>query len=529
MAYIKIVPIKGEYHLQRALAYILNPDKTEKLKLASSYMCSTENAYYEFEEIRNKAIKKGNNLAHQLYQSFSPEDKITPQKAMEIGKKIMAEIYPNYQYVIATHTDKEHIHNHIIINSVNFVDFKKLHSNSKSLQNIRERSDELCKKYGLSVIEPQQKHYREQLKSDIDTVVKTVNNFDEFLSRMQELGYEIKLGKHIVFKPKSGKQFLRTKSLGSAYTEYSIKDKIINNADIKNKKTTVYNDKTIKRTKRKKLKADIDEALKICKTFDEFIQYMKNNNYQIKQGNNLAFLPVDGERFLRSDSLGYSYSENMLRLRFEDIEQYHSLMAENAGNNVNKIISSDRAYRNRYIDSKNINIKIQMLNFVDKTNIKSYAELQEKILEIQAQIDKGDKEARQLNIQISEKRSIINSIQTYWQYKPVAEQLRSIKDTESREKFSEEHRKEISRFKAAICILNASKDIDGNLPKKSALLSQINELERQRINVINQNKQLKKDLTNYQNIEFNIIKSIDVDKNTYPAKEQSTNAISKDI
>ena len=103
MAYMKIVPIKTNTHLQQVFDYIENPDKTEESVYVSSYLCDSRTALEDFREIQRLAMKKGNNLAHHLIQSFSTEDNITPEKALEIGEEFMRRLFPDYQYVIAVH------------------------------------------------------------------------------------------------------------------------------------------------------------------------------------------------------------------------------------------------------------------------------------------------------------------------------------------------------------------------------------------------------------------------------------------
>ena len=103
MAYMKIVPIKTNTHLQQVFDYIENPDKTEESVYVSSYLCDYKTAVEDFREIHRLAMKKGNNLAHHLIQSFSTEDNITPEKALEIGEEFMRRMFPDYQYVIAVH------------------------------------------------------------------------------------------------------------------------------------------------------------------------------------------------------------------------------------------------------------------------------------------------------------------------------------------------------------------------------------------------------------------------------------------
>ena len=152
MAVTKIKPIKST--LSKALDYIQNPDKTDGKMLVSSFGCSYETADIEFGFTLAQAIDKGNNLAHHLIQSFEPGE-VDYEKAHEIGKQLADAVTKGqYEYVLTTHIDKGHIHNHIIFCAVNFVDYHKYNSNKRSYYGIRNMSDKLCRENGLSVVVP---------------------------------------------------------------------------------------------------------------------------------------------------------------------------------------------------------------------------------------------------------------------------------------------------------------------------------------------------------------------------------------
>ena len=137
MAITKIHAIKST--LGKALAYIENPDKTDGQMLVSGYNCEPQTASIDFEvtavlshKARNLKRKRSTNLAYHLIQSFSPEDAVTPEQAHELGKKLAFEYTGGkYEYVVATHIDKGHIHNHIMINAVSFYDYS---DNSTSIK-----------------------------------------------------------------------------------------------------------------------------------------------------------------------------------------------------------------------------------------------------------------------------------------------------------------------------------------------------------------------------------------------------------
>ena len=239
MAVTKIHPIKST--LKKALDYIENPDKTDDKLLVSSFACSYETADIEFEMLLAQAIQKGNNLAHHLIQSFAPGE-ATPEQAHEIGKQLADEVLQGkYPYVLTTHIDKGHVHNHLIFCAVDMVNQRKYISNKQSYAYIRRTSDRLCKENGLSVVKPGQskgKSYAEwdaqrkgtswkaKLKATIDMAIPQAKDFDDFLLLMQAQGYEIKPGKFISFRAPGQERFTRCKTLGEAYTEESIKERI---------------------------------------------------------------------------------------------------------------------------------------------------------------------------------------------------------------------------------------------------------------------------------------------------------------
>ena len=239
MAITKIHPIKST--LKKALDYIENPDKTGGKLLVSSFACSYETADIEFEMLLAQAYQKGNNLAHHLIQSFAPGE-ATAEQAHEIGKQLADEVLQGkYPYVLITHIDKGHVHNHLIFCAVDMVNQRKYISNKQSYAYIRHTSDRLCKEHGLSVVKPGQskgKSYAEwdaqrkgtswkaKLKAAIDAAIPQAKDFDDFLRLIQAQGYEIKPGKFISFRAPGQERFTRCKTLGEAYTEEDIKERI---------------------------------------------------------------------------------------------------------------------------------------------------------------------------------------------------------------------------------------------------------------------------------------------------------------
>ena len=254
MAITKIHPIKSTLHL--AINYIVNEEKTDEKILVSTHKCHVSSAHTQFLRTREEAGTKGTVLARHLIQSFLPGE-ATPEMAHRIGLELCKKILKDeYEFVLSTHIDKGHIHNHIIFNNVNMVTSRCYQSNKKSYHQIRYQSDKLCKENNLSVIDEfyesyKKKHktngkswyeneqakrgtsWKSRLQFDIDRMIKQSKDWDDFLKKMADLSYEIKYGKHIAFKPKDKPRFTRSKTIGEDYTEERLKERIAEISSIK--------------------------------------------------------------------------------------------------------------------------------------------------------------------------------------------------------------------------------------------------------------------------------------------------------
>ena len=234
-----------EETLEARCKYIENPVKTEDGKYITSYACSPKAASAEFllsrkeYEDRTGRNPEGDIIAYQIRQSFKPGE-ITPEEANRIGyETAMRFTKGNHAFVVCTHTDKPHIHNHIMFNSVNLKCDKKFHNFFYSGIALQRLSDIICLENGLSVIVPRKpserdKHrfekaptFRDELKLAIDkALAKQPSDFEEFLHFLQQQEYEIKRGKHTAVRAKGGQRFIRFRSLGDGYREAEIREKI---------------------------------------------------------------------------------------------------------------------------------------------------------------------------------------------------------------------------------------------------------------------------------------------------------------
>lgn len=252
MAYTRIHGIKTT--LNKALDYIENPEKTDEQLLVSGYNVDPLSASIEYrmtaalaKELKGDYTKSGgaDNLAYHMIQSFAPYDKITPEEAHELGKKWADEILQGkYEYVISTHVDKGHIHNHIIFNAVSFYDYKK-YDNYKVAAHLREVSDRLCAEQGLYVIQkPKLKSkspthfewehrkagtsWKAQIQEIIDKAIYENNDYESFRAALTKANVEIKEGKRISFRiMQTGQErFCRGDRIGEDYSRERILERL---------------------------------------------------------------------------------------------------------------------------------------------------------------------------------------------------------------------------------------------------------------------------------------------------------------
>ena len=250
MAYTRIHAIKST--VAKAVAYICNPDKTEEQLLVDTFGCGIETAKHDFEYALSRTKQSDKNQAYHLIQSFA-KGEVSHEEAHRIGIELADKLLGGkYSYVVATHTDKGHPHNHIIFCAADNIDHKKYNACKKSYYHIRQLSDELCKEHNLSVIVPSGRKgkkyvewkaeqegtsWRKRLQEDIDECVKIATSYDEFLRLIREKGYTVsgeEIGdshaKYIKFLAPGQERYVRGsfKNFGAGYTKEEIKDRIEN-------------------------------------------------------------------------------------------------------------------------------------------------------------------------------------------------------------------------------------------------------------------------------------------------------------
>ncbi len=244
MAVMKIKTIKS--NLQAVINYGKNGDKTDNGILVSSINCSVETAYEEMALTKKFFHKEKKTLGYHIIQSFKGNE-VYPEKANQIGKELAEELWGDkYQVVICTHINKNNVHNHIILNSVSFVDGMKYHNSHEEIALMKDTSDRLCLKYGLSIVETerskQEKVYRDnridnfnrnndkiqKIRNDIDEAIKCSKKYSDFKLTLKAKGYEIyDNGKYFTVKSPYFERNVRlNRAFGDDYSLSSIKDRI---------------------------------------------------------------------------------------------------------------------------------------------------------------------------------------------------------------------------------------------------------------------------------------------------------------
>ena len=250
MAYTRIHAIKST--VAKAVAYICNTDKTETNLLVDTFGCTVETAKHDFDYALCRTKQSDKNQAFHLIQSFA-KGEVSYEEAHRIGIELADKLLEGkFSYIIATHTDKGHPHNHIIFCAADNIDHKKYYDNKKSYHHIRQLSDELCKEHNLSIIEPSGRKgkkyvqwkaeqegtsWKKQLQDDIDECIRIAKSYEDFLCLIRGKGYTItgeqiddSHAKYIKFTAPGQKRPVRGsfRNFGTGYTKEEIRDRIEN-------------------------------------------------------------------------------------------------------------------------------------------------------------------------------------------------------------------------------------------------------------------------------------------------------------
>ena len=273
MPYVKSISVRAT--VNKTLSYILNPEKTEQLMYTASMNCMTSarDAYLEMKSVFESysaekynapppLVGKGTVKAIHYIQAFDPKDNISPELAHHIGKAFARKTFgDDCQVVIATHVDKNHVHNHILVNTYT-MGGRKLNNNQTTLKHVREYSDRVCFSFGIQPYDKSKgkgktvaynewknrkagTSWKQKIQIDIDSLIPSVRNLDELIYELEMKGYEVKKGKYISLKAPGQSRFIRTKTLGEDYTAESLASRILwrdvgTNAPLNDDRTAPY-------------------------------------------------------------------------------------------------------------------------------------------------------------------------------------------------------------------------------------------------------------------------------------------------
>ena len=340
MAITKIHAVK--VRLGDAINYIENPDKTDGQELISGYNTAPQTAVLDFSitaamarKARNTSAKKQGNLAYHLIQSFSPDDAVTPELAHKLGRKLAMEFTDGkFEFVVATHINKDSTHNHIIINAVSFYDYKRLRTVPyRTAQQIRSISDRLCMEAQLSIIkDPQQlgqlyptyvqkkrtTSNRTEVRKKLNFCLERATNYAQFLQMAQELGISVcQRGKHMTYLLEGAGRAIRDTSLADTdkFTYTGLVERLEDNAA----EQLFFHER-------------IANILPNVSTFADFAKLLQSEGVKIrvkKQSGQLLYKAVDLDgTWIPADALGDGFTlgglETSMKSGVEDLDKSHS-------------------------------------------------------------------------------------------------------------------------------------------------------------------------------------------------------------
>ena len=418
MAVTKIHPIEKTLHL--ALNYIMNADKTDEKILISSFNCNPKLAHLEFEQTKRECNSKAKILARHLIQSFAPGE-TTSEQAHKIGLELCEKIFQGkYEYVLTTHIDKGHLHNHVIFNNVSFVTGKAYQSNKRSYHQIRTVSDEICKENGLSVIDENYKKFKNRYSTNgksyieymefkkgsswknrlqlaIDKAILKSGTYEEFLKAMEDFGYEIKIGKYLSFRHKDKKdtvRFTRTKTnvLGEDYTKERIKERIEDPT-----KQQIYN------------KGQLYDKLS-CKKPDTIVNVKNNEKVKSSKG----YEVWAGKHNMKTMASSLNEMRRYGINTYEELELKLKKAASDRQQLLDRIKQAEQEMKSIYsvIENKNTLSKNQLIYDMyieDKENISFYEEYKPQIIAYEIALKELEKSGyRTLSIpELSDKYAVL--------------------------------------------------------------------------------------------------------------------------
>jgi len=533
MAVTKIKPVKGG--LKKALDYIQNPDKTDDKMLVSSFGCGYETAYEEFTNTLSNARDKGNNLAHHLIQSFEPGES-TPEQAHEIGRRLADELTKGrHEYVLTTHIDKGHVHNHLIFCAASFIDHKKYISNKKSYYEIRNFSDKLCKEYGLAVLSPTHdkdrgagkgKHYAEhaadmhgggswksKLKLAIDDIIPQSKDFEDFLKRLEDTGHEIKRGKYISVRAPGQERFTRTKTLGADYTEESITKRIAGDYVL-----------DVPAHEQGAQERGITPTAEQADNVIDFAAATDTPDIQVVDSGDMDIVNLDTPG--RGDIDSADIDINIFAVHKADGNISNTTKDSTATKTPASSTPSERTTYTRPAPAVNLikdiencvkaqqsagferwqkiqNLKeaAKTLNFLTENNLLQYSALENKTAEVAAAFDSTADTLKAAEKRLADMAALLKNISTYQQTKPIIDGLTTTKNKDS---YRREHQSAFILHEAAAKALKAHAGEGGKLPNPAALQAEYNRLTEKKNALRTEYGKLQKQAQEYGIVKKNV-------------------------
>lgn len=497
MAVTDIHPILNfRNSLRNSIAYILNEEKTDEKLLVSTSNCSVDNILLEFELAKSLNKFKQKEKAYEGYhliQSFSPEDNVTPEEANRIGYELAKKLYgDNFQFIVSTHIDKGHIHNHIISNAYHMEGKAKFQSNINVYEDvIKKESDKLCREHGLSVIEqtkaPEEiknpktkkkiyknKSHKSILKEIIEETIPLSKDYEDFLQRIQDQGYEIKRDKEIkegdnfrteenlAFKNSKQKNFTWIKSMD--YSLEEIKERIANNKNLTALDLDQDNDGIIDRLDADFRNPDVETLGDLNKNLSENKSFNDDNKNEKTSDKKIAYI--------------------MLTTK---IDKY-----------VKPVSSKGKAYK-IWSEKHNLDVSISILNFLRENNLTSIEQLVGFENDYLVKENNNKNEIASNNKKIKENIQAINSMKKCVQRKNIFRNYNRLKGEDKKE-FYEENKIDIEIYKENNEFLKSI--------YKDRIFPTINELNLEKDELINKNNLIYQEQNEIKNLkkEMNTIK-----------------------
>ena len=359
-----------EDYFINALNYIAGKHKVHDI-YGLNCSSNTELAYNQMQLVKKQFSKENNVQGYHYIQSFKPGE-VTPELSMQIGKEFAEKVFKGHQVLITTHIDKSHIHNHFIVNSVNFETGKKLDSSTRTLYMARDISDDISRKYNLNIIQENKmrKNYKssfiqhdrkdkyDKVRKDIDILIKKSDSYSDFKLKLMKLGYKIKEGKYLSITPIGYTQGVRTNKLGQSYS----KDFLIHRIDNKELNYSSYLTPDLIEQLKKLTRSQKNEKLN---SFTEQINFI--NRYKITSLNDLKITKENLESDVKNTEKSF-FKASVAEAEFKKVlaDVYFLKKSENKSllskDDISRKSNIENEFRLNRIDFNNLDMLLKKLN-----------------------------------------------------------------------------------------------------------------------------------------------------------------------